>query len=101
LTDDGLPTPFGRASMESDEFSNNILIAHQERGLLSFKCKSLGHFSNGGKLEDMASLSNLSPFSNDHMGSDLCPLPNDHNLFNHRIRTNFNVLTDLCLWVDD
>ena len=51
ISDDGLSTPMRSASMEGHKLSNDILIAHQEGGLLPLIGKGLRGFSNRGRIE--------------------------------------------------
>jgi hypothetical protein len=76
--------------MEGDKLSNDIMVAHLKGGGLSSVSDGLGGFSNGGELIDLISLSNPSPFPDDHMRADLRSLPDDHPSFDDSVRPDFN-----------
>src|SRR5512137_2627988 len=88
ISDNGLPASLGRAAMEGDKFPDDILVAHLKKGLLSLVSQELRRFSDGGKLEDLASFPNTSPLPDDHMGPDLRLLIDHDVLFNHGVGTD-------------
>src|SRR4030042_1503241 len=101
ISKNGFSAPFDRSSMEGDILPYDIMIPNLQEGGLSPVSKGLGRFSDGAKLIDLTFLSNLSPLPDDHMGSDPRPLTNGNTLFNHRVRTDFNSLTDFCFRIHD
>ena len=86
VADDGLSPSVSGASVEGDEFPNDILIADQKGGLLPLVGKGLGGFSDRCELKDLAPLPDLGSLPDDHMGPDPGPLADRDPAFNRRYR---------------
>ena len=80
ISKNGFSAPFYRPSMEGDKLPNDIMIPDLQEGGLSPVSSGLGRFPDGGELIDLTSLSNLSPLSDDDMGTNLRPLADGDSL---------------------
>src|SRR3989304_107206 len=92
--------PFDRPSVEGDKLPNNIMISHLQEGGLSPISKGLRRFPDGGELIDLTPLSDLSPLSDDDMGTHLRPLIDGDSLFNQRVGADIDIFPDFSFWVD-